>query len=89
MDDPDLTGQSILIAEDEPVVAKSLVRLLKIWGAAIVGPARTLDGAMALAMGSSRIDAAIIDVNLSGGMAFPRGRCTGRARCAADLDDRL
>lgn len=71
MDDPDLTGRSILVAEDEHVVANSLVHLLEIWGATIVGPASTLRSAIALATGPSRIDAAIIDVNLNGELAFP------------------
>jgi DNA-binding response OmpR family regulator len=71
MDDPNLDGCRILLAEDEHMIAKSLARMLQFWGATIVGPAPTLAKALAFAESRDRIDAAIIDINLRGEMAFP------------------
>jgi DNA-binding response OmpR family regulator len=71
MEDPDLTGRAIFLAEDEHIVAKSLARLLRSWGATIIGPAATLDAGLILARSTARIDAAIVDINLRGEMAFP------------------
>jgi DNA-binding response OmpR family regulator len=71
MDDPNFAGCRIFLAEDEHVVAKTLARMLQIWGAIVVGPAPTLDKALALAASRDHIDAAIVDVNLRGEMAFP------------------
>jgi CheY-like chemotaxis protein len=71
MDDLDLTGYYVLLAEDEHVVAKTLTRLLQIWGAAVIGPASTLDKALALAATHNDIDAAIVDIDLRGEKAFP------------------
>jgi hypothetical protein len=42
MEDPDLKGRCILLVEDDHMVAKSLARLLELWGAKIVGT--DLDG---------------------------------------------
>lgn len=71
MDDPDLAGYHIFLAEDEYLVAKTLARMLQIWGARIVGPAPSLDKALALVASADDIDAAIVDVNLRGELAFP------------------
>jgi CheY-like chemotaxis protein len=71
MQDPDLTDRAILLAEDEHIVAKSLARLLKSWGATVIGPAPTVDMALALARSAERVDAAIVDINLRGKMVFP------------------
>ena len=71
MNDPDLAGYHIFLAEDEHLVAKTLARLLQIWGARIVGPAPTLDKARTLVASADDIDAAIVDVNLRGEIAFP------------------
>jgi DNA-binding response OmpR family regulator len=71
MDDPNLAGYRIFLAEDEYLVAKTLARMLQIWGATIIGPAPTLDKALNLVESSDHIDAAIVDVNLRGEMAFP------------------
>jgi CheY-like chemotaxis protein len=69
-DDPDLTGLHVLIVDDEHVVAKSLGRLLQVWGAQVVGPAGSVAKALALLQGGGQIDFAILDVNLRGEMAF-------------------
>ena len=58
-----VTGKKILVVEDEALVAAMLVDILKSLGAEIVGPAATLERALAIAEDAT-IDAAILDVNL-------------------------
>ena len=55
----------VLVAEDEPIVRMELVQMLEDAGAVVVGEAATAAQAAALAR-TSRIDAAILDVNLNG-----------------------
>ena len=71
MTEPDLTGRCILIGEDEHIVARSLGRVLERWGAVIVGPAPTVESALALLRSTARLDGAVVDVNLRGVMAYP------------------
>ena len=70
MEDPDLTGCHILLVEDEHMMAKSLARLLGLWGAKIVGPAPTVERALALLRSTEKIDYALLDVTLRGGTVF-------------------
>jgi CheY-like chemotaxis protein len=65
-----LTGCRILVVEDEHMAAKSLIRLLEQRGATIVGPAPTVDQALVLLRATGRLDAAVIDINLRGEIAF-------------------
>lgn len=69
-DDPDLSGLQVLIVDDEHVVAKSLGRLLKVWGAEVIGPAGSVAKARALLRGDRPVHVAILDVNLRGEMTF-------------------
>ncbi len=55
MDDPDLAGYHIFLAEDEYLVAKTLARMLRIWGATILGPVASLDKALALAASATTL----------------------------------
>jgi PAS domain S-box-containing protein len=68
-----LRGRRILVVEDEPVVAMELHQLLARLGCEVIGPAGTLDEAMALASSSSgsSIDVGILDVNLHGQTCYP------------------
>jgi DNA-binding NtrC family response regulator len=70
MDGFNLTGRRILLVEDEYLVAKSLARLLDQWGAQIVGPVATVEKAMAILQAPDPPDAALVDINLRGVMAF-------------------
>jgi CheY-like chemotaxis protein len=70
MEDPDLTGRHILLVEDEHMVAKSLARLLDLWGAKIVGPAATVETAFALLRSTEQIDYGLLDVTLRAGTVF-------------------
>jgi CheY-like chemotaxis protein len=69
-DDPDLTGVHILLIEDEHIVAAAFARALAFFGAEIVGPAATVEQALALIASAPRIDGAVLDVNLRGVRAF-------------------
>ena len=67
--DTALAGKRILIAEDEYVIAKCLVRDLQNAGADVLGPAMTVDEALDLAETMS-LDGAILDIKLRGEMAY-------------------
>lgn len=63
------TGAQILIVEDEFLIANDLARAVREAGGHLVGPVSTIDQAEKLVR-EQRVDAAIIDVNLRGRMAF-------------------
>jgi two-component sensor histidine kinase/CheY-like chemotaxis protein len=60
-----LSGRRILVVEDEALIAGQIESLLVGKGCLVSGPVPGLDGALALAR-SEPLDAAILDVNLSG-----------------------
>lgn len=66
-----LKGRSILVAEDEYYAADDLRRELTRLGAAVIGPAPTLERAMDLIEDAEQIDGAILDINLGGEMIYP------------------
>src|ERR1700709_232371 len=70
MDSSALKGFSVLVVEDDEIVADDLKEWLEEQGASCVGPARTVDEAVSLINHSPRIDRAIVDVNLGGTVAF-------------------
>jgi CheY-like chemotaxis protein len=70
MKHPDLNGRHILIIEDEHIVAESMCRMLRAWGSSIVGPAATVDEALAVLRSTSQIDGAMLDINLRGVRAY-------------------
>jgi DNA-binding NtrC family response regulator len=65
-----LRGRRVMIVEDELLVAMELESLLEDQGCAVVGPAPTVDRALAL-LDRERPDAVILDVNLDGQTAVP------------------
>jgi CheY-like chemotaxis protein len=70
MIEPDLAGRHILIVEDEHIVAEAMSRMLRVWGATVIGPAATVEGAMTLLRSTPRIDGVLLDINLRGIRAF-------------------
>jgi PAS domain S-box-containing protein len=68
-----LRGRRILIVEDEPVVAMELRQFLTRLGCVVLGPAGTLDEALALVAlhPGAGIDLGILDVNLHGQISYP------------------
>jgi CheY-like chemotaxis protein len=65
-----LRGCRVLIVEDEMLVAMDLEALIEEQGCAVIGPAPTVDRALAL-LQEERPDVAILDVNLNGESAAP------------------
>jgi len=67
-----LDGLRILIVEDEYTVAADMTWWLEDSGAEVVGPAPTIEDALTLIQAhGSRLDRAILDVNLRGEKVFP------------------
>ncbi|MFN4141776.1 response regulator [Aestuariivirga sp.] len=62
---PWLRGKRILVVEDEALIAVMVEDMLTELGSEVVGPAATIDAAMALAR-EEAIDAAVLDVNVRG-----------------------
>lgn len=66
----DLTGRSILLLEDEYLIALDAEQSLKELGAGRVEIASTVAEAERL-VGDRRFDVALLDVNINGEMSFP------------------
>ena len=62
-------NRHVLIVEDEYIIAESLCSDLTNAGTTIVGPAGSTAEALALIQTVSRIDAAVLDLNLGGQLA--------------------
>lgn len=60
----------VLLIEDEYLIANEMARVLAARGMEVIGPAGTVDRAMALIKAGGRIDGAVLDVNLRGEMVF-------------------
>jgi CheY-like chemotaxis protein len=65
-----LDGQRVLVVEDEFLLALDMMQMIEERGGTVVGPAGTLDRALALARSQS-IDGAILDINLDRRDSFP------------------
>ena len=72
-----LVGRRILVVEDSPVVADACGDMLRDMGCILVGPATNMAGALQLA-GEEALDAALVDLNIRGGKAFPVLRILGQ-----------
>lgn len=66
-----LHGKSILVVEDEYMLAMHVADFLRAQGATIVGPAASVAAAMALVEGIDSLDAAVLDVNLRNDRVYP------------------
>jgi DNA-binding NtrC family response regulator len=65
-----LSGEHVLVAEDECVIALDLTDMLESAGATVIGPAATVREALRLAM-SEAVDRALLDFNLADGEVTP------------------
>lgn len=65
-----LRGRAILVVEDETLIALDVARSLEEVGCTVVGPASTVLDAMNK-LGSTAIDAAVLDVNLRAEKTVP------------------
>jgi CheY-like chemotaxis protein len=66
-----LAGRRILLVEDEYFIADDMVGYFESRGADIVGPVASVRGALDLLASTKHLDAAILDVNLFGELAYP------------------
>lgn len=67
----ELKGRSILVVEDEYLLAQCLSDLLEEQGAMVLGPAGNLEDAFSLLDDRAPPDAALLDVNLGGIDVYP------------------
>jgi len=65
-----LDGIQVLVVEDECFMADDLAEALEAAGARTIGPVSSIAEANAL-LARDRVDAAILDINLRGEMAYP------------------
>ena len=70
MSDSSLQSRNILLVEDEYFIADAMQRGLENAGAIAVGPAASVEDALAL-LDSEAVDGAILDVNLDDQGVFP------------------
>lgn len=66
-----IQGRHVLLVEDEYFIAEDLRRSFADAGANILGPVPTAARALELVESESRVDAAVLDVNLRGEMVYP------------------
>ena len=70
MSAPELRTPRVLLVEDEYIDASALSRGLRICGAEVIGPAATVEDALALIDTTPMIDGALVDINLRGVQAY-------------------
>ncbi|HET6805542.1 MAG TPA: response regulator [Frateuria sp.] len=66
----DMVGRRILVVEDEFLLAYALVDMLEDRGAEVLGPTMSVDQALGLIEGTTRLDGALLDINLHGEISF-------------------
>jgi CheY-like chemotaxis protein len=66
-----LQGRTILLVEDEYMLATDLLQELKAAGAIVIGPVPDVTAALNLLDGSHVIDGAVLDIKLGGKPSFP------------------
>lgn len=67
---PGLTGQRILVVEDEWLIAQHLSMLLEDMECEVVGPVANVANALAM-LDEGKIDCALVDANLNGTSSAP------------------
>jgi PAS domain S-box-containing protein len=72
-------GGTILIVEDEPLLAMQLSASLKEYGWSVLGVAGSIEDANRILADKARPDAAILDVDLGGAPVFPLARSLRRS----------
>ena len=71
-----LAGKTVLVVEDELMIALDIVDCLIQAGAKVIGPCTSLEDARKIA-GDGEIDLAILDIDLGGREVFPAARILG------------
>ncbi len=67
---PILAGRHILLVEDDFFVAHDLTLSLQAAGAVVVGPVSSLASGRTVIRRTSRLDGAILDINLGGELSY-------------------
>jgi two-component SAPR family response regulator len=65
---------SVLVVEDESLIAMNLEMILEELGYSVIGPVMTLKNLDKILNSDFRADAAILDVNIAGEQIFPYAR---------------
>jgi CheY-like chemotaxis protein len=65
-----LEGRSVLVVEDDYVLAMDMRLSLEDAGAHVIGPAGNLSDALQLVDTASELDAAVLDINLHGDLVY-------------------
>ena len=71
---PALHGLRVLVVEDDWILADDIARLLSREGAAVVGPAGSVEAATRLAAAEDGLHAAVLDVKLRDGDVYDLAR---------------
>jgi CheY-like chemotaxis protein len=71
VDGHEANERSILVVEDEYLIAAELQRQLEQMGVRVLGPVPTVAAALDLLATANQVDAAILDVNVHGENVFP------------------
>jgi CheY-like chemotaxis protein len=67
-----LSGQRLLLVEDEYLIAADLIASLESLGVEVIGPAATVEDALSLVENNSeRLDCAVLDINLRNERVYP------------------
>jgi DNA-binding NtrC family response regulator len=66
-----LAGKSVVLVEDEYLIADVLRTVLELEGARVLGPYASVDLALRSADDVAQADVAVLDVNLKGGHVYP------------------
>jgi DNA-binding LytR/AlgR family response regulator len=75
-----LSGQRVLIVEDEYFLANDIELGLRSLGAEIAGPVGYLEDGLAILNGVGGLDGAVLDINIGGERIFPLARELQRRR---------
>ena len=75
---PALDGQSVLVVEDEFLVAELVCEAVARLGGKVMGPAPSIEAALEM-LEAERPDIALLDVNLGGQRVFPLADALWRA----------
>jgi CheY-like chemotaxis protein len=71
MASPTLRDRRILVVEDEYLIALNLQDSLETAGSVVLGPVASVEKAISKIEAEPHIDAAVLDVNLGGVLAYP------------------
>ena len=67
----EMAGKTVLIVEDEFLVADEMARFFESCGAKVLGPVPALAAAQSLIANGGPLDGAVLDINLLGEQVFP------------------